>query len=172
MIHKHITEQTAIFFSVLKWVFLSSLIGIIIGAVVTFFLKILQYSDVSRMLIPFHYYYLLPFALLITVWLVRTFAPTAEGHGTEKVIDAVHKDHGKIKLSVIPIKLLATVITIFAGGSVGKEGPAAQIGAGVASGISTILNFQNKIVKNWSSVVLVLVLLLSLVHLLLVLFSE
>jgi len=144
MIHKHITEQTAIFFSVLKWVFLSSLIGVIIGAVVTFFLKILQYSDVSRNLVPFHYYYLLPFALLITVWLVRTFAPTAEGHGTEKVIDAVHKDYGKIKLSVIPIKLLATVITIFAGGSVGKEGPAAQIGAGVASGISTMLKFSKQ----------------------------
>ncbi len=144
MIQKHITEQTAIFFSVLKWVFLSSLIGVIIGAVVTFFLNILQYSDVSRSLVPFHYFYLLPFALLLTVWLVRTFAPTAEGHGTEKVIDAVHKDHGKIKLSVIPVKLLATVITIFAGGSVGKEGPAAQIGAGVASGISTMLKFSKQ----------------------------
>jgi len=142
MIQKHITEQTAIFFSVLKWVFLSSLIGVIIGAVVTMFLKILQYSDQSRALVPFHYYYLLPFALLITVWLVKTFAPTAEGHGTEKVIDAVHKDYGKINLSVIPIKLLATVITIFSGGSVGKEGPAAQIGAGVASGLSSLLKFS------------------------------
>jgi len=142
MIQKHITEQTAIFFSVLKWVVLSSLIGIIIGAVVTLFLMILQYADTSRELVPFHYYYLLPFALLMTVWLVRTFAPSAEGHGTEKVIDAVHKDHGKIRLSVIPVKLVATVITIFAGGSVGKEGPAAQIGAGVASGISTMLKFS------------------------------
>ncbi len=142
MIQKHITEQTAIFFSVLKWVFLSSFIGVIIGAVVTFFLKILQYSDQSRALVPFHYYYLLPFALLLTVWLVKTFAPTAEGHGTEKVIDAVHKEHGKINLAVIPIKLLATVITIFSGGSAGKEGPAAQIGAGVASGLSTLLKFS------------------------------
>jgi len=144
MIQKHITEQTAIFFSVLKWVFLSSLIGMIIGGVVTLFLKILQYSDQSRALIPFHYYYLLPFALVTTVWLVRTFAPTAEGHGTEKVIDAVHKDHGRINLAVIPIKLLTTVITIFSGGSVGKEGPAAQIGAGVASGISTMLKFSKQ----------------------------
>ncbi len=144
MLKKHITEQTAIFFSVLKWVFLSSLIGVIIGGVVTLFLKILQYSDQSRALIPFHYYYLLPFALVMTVWLVKTFAPTAEGHGTEKVIDAVHKDHGRINLAVIPIKLLTTVITIFSGGSVGKEGPAAQIGAGVASGLSTMLKFSKQ----------------------------
>ena len=39
---------------------------------------------------------------------------------------------------------MATVITIFSGGSVGKEGPAAQIGAGVASGLSTLLKFSKQ----------------------------
>jgi len=78
----------------------------------------------------------------LTVWIVKTFAPNAEGHGTEKVIEAVHKHHGKIDLAVIPVKLLATLMTIFAGGSVGKEGPGAQIGAGVASFIATTLKFH------------------------------
>lgn len=144
MIQKHITEQTAIFLSVIKWVFLSSVVGIIIGAVVTLFLTILEYSEVSRSLLPFNYYYVLPFALVLTVWLVKTFAPTAEGHGTEKVIAAVHRDDGKIDLSVIPVKLLATVISIFAGASVGKEGPGAQIGAGVASGLSDMFKFSKQ----------------------------
>ncbi len=144
MIQKHITEQTAIFFSVTKWVFLSSVIGILIGATVTGFLKILAYSESSRSFLPFEYYYTLPFALVLTVWLIKTFAPTAEGHGTEKVISAVHKDDGKINISVIPIKTLATVLTIFAGGSVGKEGPGAQIGAGVASFLSTLLKFPKQ----------------------------
>jgi len=144
MIRKHITEQTAIFFSVTKWVFLSSVIGIIIGAVVTLFLNILEYADTTRSFLPFSYYYLLPFALMLTVWLVKTFAPTAEGHGTEKVISAVHKNDGKIDISVIPVKLLATVISIFAGASVGKEGPGAQIGAGVASALSELFHFSKK----------------------------
>ncbi len=144
MIQKHITEQTAIFFSVTKWVFLSSIIGIMIGATVTGFLKILAYSENSRSFLPFEYYYTLPFALVLTVWLVKTFAPTAEGHGTEKVISAIHKDNGKIDVSVIPVKTLATVLSIFAGASVGKEGPGAQIGAGVASFISTLLKFHKQ----------------------------
>jgi H+/Cl- antiporter ClcA len=144
MIHRHITEQTAIFFSVAKWVFLSSVVGIIIGATVTLFLKILAYSEMSQSLLPFNFYYLLPFALVLTVWLTKTFAPTAEGHGTEKVISAVHKDDGKIDVSVIPVKTLTTVLTIFAGGSVGKEGPGAQIGAGVASLLSTLLKFSKQ----------------------------
>ncbi len=144
MPYKHITEQTAIFFSVAKWVFLSSVVGIVIGATVTLFLKILAYSEVSRSFLPFDFYYLLPVALVLSVWLTKKFAPTAEGHGTEKVISAVHKENGKIDVSVIPVKTLTTVLTIFAGGSVGKEGPGAQIGAGMASLLSTLLKFRKQ----------------------------
>jgi len=144
MVQKHITEQTAIFFSVTKWMILSSVIGIIIGGVVTLFLNILAYSEHSRELVGFSYYYLLPFAFVATVWVVKTFAPSAQGHGTEKVISAIHKEDGKINISVIPVKLLATVMTIFAGGSVGKEGPGAQIGAGVASFVSELFKFKKQ----------------------------
>jgi len=144
MIRKHVTEQTAIFFSVAKWVFLSSVIGVMIGGTVTLFLNILAYSEASRSFLPFDFYYLLPIALVLSVWLTKTFAPTAEGHGTEKVISAVHKQDGKIDVSVIPVKTLTTVLTIFAGGSVGKEGPGAQIGAGVASVISGLLKFNKQ----------------------------
>ena len=142
MITKHATEQTAIFLSVVKWVFLSSIIGVIIGAVVSFFLKTISWAEFHQHDVPFHYYYLLPIILVFTVWLVKTFAPNAEGHGTEKVIEAVHKQDGKIDIAVIPVKLFATVLTIFAGGSVGKEGPGAQIGAGTASFIATSLKFR------------------------------
>ncbi len=141
---EHITEQVAIFFSVSKWVVLSSIIGVIIGSIMTIFLKILQMAEDTQELLPFPHYYLLPFALLATVWAIKTFSPKAEGHGTEKVIEAVHKVDGKINISVIPIKIFATVLTIFAGGSVGKEGPGAQIGAGAASWLSDILKFDKK----------------------------
>jgi H+/Cl- antiporter ClcA len=143
-VQKHFTEQTAIFFSVSKWVFLSSVIGILSGGVITFFLKILEKSENYSSTLPFPHYYLLPIALVITVWIIKTFAPTAQGHGTEKVITAIHKNNGAIDVLVIPIKLLATVTTISAGGSVGKEGPGAQLGAGVASFIAKTLKFNNQ----------------------------
>ena len=141
---KHIVEQSVIFFSVLKWVLLSSAIGIVIGAIVTFFLNTIHESDTLKDFLPFPSYFLLPFGLVITVYLIRTFAPNASGHGTEKIIEAVHKNDGKIDFAVIPIKLVATVITIFTGGSVGKEGPGAQIGAGAASFISMLAKFSAK----------------------------
>jgi len=139
---KSLIEQSSIIASVTKWTFLSSIVGIIIGVTVTIFLKILHISEAGRGFLPFRYYYLLPFGLMLSVWLVRTFAPDAKGHGTEKVIEAVHKKSGKIDIAVIPIKLLATVLTLFAGGSAGKEGPGAQIGAGTASAVADFLHFS------------------------------
>lgn len=139
---KHLLEQSVIFFSVLKWVLLSSAVGVLIGAIVTFFLNIIHESDNLKEFLPFPSYFLLPFGLMITVYLIKTFAPSASGHGTEKIIEAVHKKEGKIDFAVIPIKLVATVITIFTGGSVGKEGPGAQIGAGAASFISKLAKFS------------------------------
>ncbi|MCF6310699.1 MAG: chloride channel protein [Sulfurimonas sp.] len=141
---KHIVEQTVLLASVTKWVILSSIIGALSGALVAAFLGILSYSQESRSFLGFPYYYTLPFALALTVFLVKKFAPEAEGHGTEKVIEAIHKHSGKMKVVTIPIKLAATTLTIFAGGSVGKEGPAAQIGAAASSLFASIFSFNDR----------------------------
>ena len=81
---------------------------------------------------------------MLTVWIIQTFDKNATGHGTEKVIEAIHKEDGYINAKVIPVKLVATVLTIFSGGSVGKEGPGAQIGAGAASFVATLLKFSKQ----------------------------
>jgi len=85
-----------------------------------------------------------PSALFLSALIVKVFAPDAEGHGTEKVIEAVHRHSGKIQLAVVPVKLVATIITIAFGGSAGKEGPAAQIGAAIASAFSGLLRFSDQ----------------------------
>ncbi len=141
---KFAVEHSSILLSVTKWTFFSSVVGIIIGSIVTLFLNILAWGEAGRTFLPFPYYYLLPFGLMLSVWLTKRFAPEAKGHGTEKVIEAVHKRNGKIDVAVIPVKLLTTVITLVTGGSAGKEGPGAQIGAGTASAIADLLRFSPK----------------------------
>ena len=59
------------------------------------------------------------------------------------MITAVHSKNGKIDLPVAPVKLLATLLTLAFGGSVGKEGPCAQIGAAIASGFADILRLSD-----------------------------
>lgn len=70
---------------------------------------------------------------LISGILVYTFAPEAEGHGTDAAIDAFHNKGGLIRKRVPILKAIASVATIGTGGSAGREGPIAQIGAGFGS---------------------------------------
>ncbi len=142
MVRKHFAEQGFVFASLVKWVLLSSLMGVIIGAMISLFLKILSMAESSRELLPFPYYFTLPFALVLTVYVIKKLAPNAEGHGTEKVIEAIHKSDGKVEIAILPVKVLATVISIFSGASVGKEGPGAQLGAAASSFVSSLLHFN------------------------------
>jgi chloride channel protein, CIC family len=71
--------------------------------------------------------------------LVYTFAPEAEGHGTDAAIDAFHNKRGEIRGRIPLIKTIASAITLGTGGSAGREGPIAQIGAGFGSFLGGLL---------------------------------
>ncbi|MCU0620046.1 MAG: chloride channel protein [Gemmatimonadales bacterium] len=75
---------------------------------------------------------------LIVWWL----APEAEGHGTDAAIDAYHHRDGAIRARVPFVKALASAITMGTGGSAGREGPIAQIGAGLASNLAQWLGLS------------------------------
>ncbi|PID73413.1 MAG: chloride channel protein [Desulfobacterales bacterium] len=76
--------------------------------------------------------------------LVYTFAPEAEGHGTDAAIDAYHNKGGFIRGRVPIIKTIASTITLATGGSGGREGPIAQIGAGFGSFLATRLGLSDR----------------------------
>ncbi|MEJ2471094.1 MAG: chloride channel protein [Desulfuromonadales bacterium] len=80
---------------------------------------------------------------LISGILVFKFAPEAEGHGTDAAIDAFHNKGGIIRGRVPIIKGLASIATIGTGGSAGREGPIAQIGAGFGSFIASKLKLTS-----------------------------
>jgi CIC family chloride channel protein len=105
-----------------------------------------QVFDVPGIL-QFHplIFFLLP-ALggLISGLLVYHFAPEAEGHGTDAMIDAFHNKKGRIRTRVPVIKGLASIITLSSGGSAGREGPIAQIGAGIGSAVARLLKLSNR----------------------------
>ena len=79
---------------------------------------------------------------LISGFIVFTFAPEAEGHGTDAVIAAYHNKQGQIRPRVPLVKIVASAITLGTGGSGGREGPIAQIGAGFGSLLSNFLHLR------------------------------
>jgi CIC family chloride channel protein len=80
---------------------------------------------------------------LVCGLLVYTFAPEAEGHGTDAMVKAFHGQRGSIRARVPLIKALASIATIGTGGSAGREGPIAQIGAGFGSYLATKLRLSD-----------------------------
>ncbi len=76
---------------------------------------------------------------LLSGLLVYTFAPEAEGHGTDAMVDAFHRMRGFVRARVPLVKTVASALTIGSGGSAGREGPIAQIGAGFGSSLATWL---------------------------------
>lgn len=81
---------------------------------------------------------------IISGWLVYTFAPEAEGHGTDAAIEAYHSKGGFIRGRVPFIKTIASAITLTTGGSGGREGPIAQIGAGFGSFLATRMKLSDR----------------------------
>ncbi len=152
----------------LKWLFISTLIGIVagIGAIVftlaiklatQFFLgRIVGYlppdpaGEGTMGVMPLWAAarpWLLPIVTtvggLLSGILVFSLAPEAEGHGTDAAIAAFHQGtpiRGRIPL----IKLVASAITIGSGGSAGREGPSAQISAGFGSLLGKLLNLDTQ----------------------------
>ena len=141
------TEHAALVISTVKWALLGAVAGICVGLGTRLFLWALGVASHSVRRLDsgaFHAYFLLPLALPLCVWIIRTFAPTARGHGTEAVIAAVHQNYGRVDWRVAPVKLLATVLTLTFGGSVGKEGPCAQIGASVTSLFADLMRLNDE----------------------------
>ncbi|MFI5210033.1 MAG: chloride channel protein [Gemmatimonadales bacterium] len=141
------TEHTALLISTLKWAFLGAAAGFCVGYGTRAFLWTLANSPTAVRWLTrgaFPGFWLLPLALPACVWLVRSFAPEARGHGTEAVIAAVHQRAGRVDWLIAPVKLAATVLTLAFGGSVGKEGPAAQIGAALTSLFADLLRLKDE----------------------------
>ncbi|MEW5914565.1 MAG: chloride channel protein [Thermodesulfobacteriota bacterium] len=79
---------------------------------------------------------------LISGVVVYTFAPEAEGHGMDAMIAAFHNLKGFIRNRVPFVKAFASIVTLSTGGSAGREGPIAQIGAGFGSWVARMLRLS------------------------------
>ena len=138
-------EEFVMTYAVFKWLMLAVLSGILVGGAVSLFVKLLEFGiHVTGGLPAMAQKALLPFGLVASALMVHYLAPDASGHGTEKVVEAVHERSGQIDVKVVPVKMITTIVTVAAGGSVGKEGPATQIAAGITSTLAGLLKLNDE----------------------------
>jgi chloride channel protein, CIC family len=77
--------------------------------------------------------------MVVVSWMVRRWAPEAEGHGVPEVQFAIRMRGGRIRPRVAGIKAIASAISIGSGGSLGREGPIVQIGSSLGSTLAQFM---------------------------------
>ncbi len=147
-----------------KWVVLGALIGLIAGVGAAVFFIALQWATnfflgtlagyypptpvgegnnpLTMPLLPLAVPFVVALGGLISGIIVFRLAPEAEGHGTDAAIAAFHHGARRIRGRIPIVKLVASSITIGSGGSGGREGPTAQIGAGFGSFLARALDLD------------------------------
>ena len=76
--------------------------------------------------------------------LIYKFAREAKGHGVPEVMESVALRGGRIRPQVAVVKSLASALCIASGGSVGREGPIAQIGSAIGSTVGQFFNLSDE----------------------------
>lgn len=122
------------FLTLLKWLVLSALIGIMAGSASAIFLYSLDWATTTRTNYPWLLYFL-PIAGLIVALLYHYFGKDVDA-GNNQIMAEVHTPQDIIKLRMAPFVLFGTIVTHLFGGSAGREGTAIQMGASLADQLS------------------------------------
>ncbi len=143
------------------FLFLSALVGVIAGlgavvfrALIALAHNLLFYGKLSTVYDANAHTAASPWGALVVLvpvigslgvtFLVTHFAPEAKGHGVPEVMDAVYYGKGVIRPVVALFKSLASALSIGSGGSVGREGPIAQIGSAFGSTVGQMFSMATK----------------------------
>jgi len=70
---------------------------------------------------------------LLGYLLIRRFDSLEHARGTDSAVLAFHRRHGYVPPAVLPVKSVASVLTVASGGSAGYEGPVTLLGAACGS---------------------------------------
>ncbi|NHI90968.1 MAG: CBS domain-containing protein [Candidatus Lokiarchaeota archaeon] len=131
---------------------LSILIGVISGFGAIFFRYLIFFNHLLFNLIPFYLgatFIMLPPVIggLIVGLLTNRLGKETKGHGVPEIMESMALKGGRINKRVALLKMLVSSITIGSGGSAGREGPIAQIGASAGSTIGQVSKLDENNIK-------------------------
>lgn len=126
--------------TLIKWLFLGTFIGFLVGSVCSIFGHMLVWANDYRLE---HQWIsmLLPIGGLLIVFMYRVWN-NEDDKGTNTVISSIHSNTG-IRTRMAPLIYVSTMITHLLGGSAGREGAAIQLGGSIANRIGKELSLND-----------------------------
>nr|WP_245204057.1 chloride channel protein [Ammoniphilus resinae] len=129
--------------ALIRWFFLASITGVIVGVGTSLFLLGLNYlSEQTAGVSLGVQMLLLPLAGLLNGLILYYGYEKVKNRENDSVITAVHERFGRMPLKTGIVKPIAAILTLSFGGSAGKEGPSAHIGGTLASWFARLIRLQ------------------------------
>ena len=138
--HWHPVEQLRVARYLLRWVALSSVVGVLGGCASALFLVSLDWATRTRESYPW-LVYLLPAGGLLIGLVYHYLGRGIEG-GNNLILEEIHEPRAGVPVKMAPLILLTPVATHLFGGSAGREGTAVQMGGSLASGFGRLLRLH------------------------------
>lgn len=125
--------------------------AIIAGIVAIIYAKLFSWAEEGTHLLYEHakwmFFLVTPIGFVLATWMVIKYAPFARGSGIPQVSAAIelsnpkhnYKVNSLLSLRVVVVKIVSSLIMVFSGGIVGREGPTIQISAAIFKKINDSL---------------------------------
>jgi H+/Cl- antiporter ClcA len=125
--------------------------SLLTGLIAVLYNRLFVYAEKGTSYIAFHHiewlFFTTPVCFLLSWWLVVKFAPYSGGSGIPQVMASIelatpkdiHKVDKLLNIRVIFIKILSSLIMVFGGGVIGREGPTIQLAGSVFRKVHTWL---------------------------------
>ncbi|PPU95077.1 voltage-gated chloride channel family protein [Xanthomonas albilineans] len=125
-----------------KWLFISSVVGMMAGSASAFFLFSLDHATAWR---EAHHWaiWLLPVAGFGVGLVYQLLGKPVDG-GNNLIIEEIHDPKQVVPLRMAPLVLGGTVVSHLFGASVGREGTAVQMGAALADQLTHVLRMRRQ----------------------------
>ncbi|MBW4437183.1 MAG: chloride channel protein [Pleurocapsa minor GSE-CHR-MK-17-07R] len=133
-------QRAAYFRTLLKWLLLGSVVGVVAGAAAALFLAALEWVTTIRLANAW-LLFLLPAAGFAISWVYLKFGRTS-GRGNNLILDELFEFKENLPRRMAPLVLIGTVVGHLFGASVGREGTAVQMGASLADGLRRLLGLN------------------------------
>ena len=76
--------------------------------------------------------------------IIKRFSSLRHARGTDSAVYAYHHSDGIVPAATVPVKSVASVVTVECGGSAGYEGPITLIGAACGSFLASVLHLDGR----------------------------
>lgn len=126
--------------SLLKWIVLGGLVGILTGSASALFLASLEWATNTR---TSHSWllWLLPVGGAVVSYLYLKFGKDSS-KGNNLILEQIHEGNGTIPFRMAPLVLFGTIVTHLFGGSAGREGTALQMGGSLSEWIGKVFRLD------------------------------